>query len=265
MNILRQYVRSGGINAVTGLQMVSLAAPLAMAIADRGIDTGQIAVTSIVICVLWEVFFAFARGSDWSFNGVTTGMLVAIFVSADTPLWHISVGVTLGVVIGELIFGGRGFGFLNAAVVSLAMLIISFPSTSLTPATIDIAVAVAPGLTLLWIAGLVPWRLLLTCLLAILVFALLHTAIIDLVPVLTSLSVGLVFLMADPFASAQSRVGQFLQGLLAAMLIFIFNSGATDISSLSIVQAALLASLLAPLIDQTTIWISSRLRGHSHG
>ncbi len=265
MNPLRQYVRSGGMSAVTALQIVALVAPLTMAIADRGIGTAQIAITSIVICVLWEIIFASVRAARWSFNGVTTGVLVAIFVAADTSLWHITIAVSLGVVIGELIFGGRGFGFLNAAVVSLAMLMLSFPATSLAPATTQIALATIPGLVLLYFSGLVPWRIILACLGFVLAFGLLETAAIDLESKLVVLALGITFFIADPFACCQSRAGQFLEGVLAAVLIFVFNGGTTFISQQSIIQAALLCSLLAPLIDQSSIVIISKFRGRPDG
>ena len=265
MNPLQQYVRSGGISAVTVLQALALVAPLAMAIIDRGIGTVQIAITSISVCVLWEILFASTRGQHWSFNGVTTGILVAILVSSETSLWQITIAASLGMVIGELIFGGRGFGFLNATVVSLAILMLSFPSTSLAPATAQVALATAPGLVLLYISGLVPWRVLLTCLGLVLAFALLEDATTDVGSILAGVVFGVTFLVADPFACCQSRTGQFLQGALAAVLIVVFNNGPTSISTQSLVQTALMCSLIAPLIDQISIVIKLKLRGRNYG
>lgn len=265
MNALQQSVFTRGIDAVTSFQAIALAAPFVIAVSERGIGTLQIAITAVITGLVWEAIFSLLRSHRWSFNSVTTGLIIAICVVPDLPLVQTVVAVSLGVVLGELIFGGRGFNFLNAAVVGMAILLLSFPTSALAPLSTNIAISTLPGAVLLLLAGLLPWRVAATFMLTDAAIAFFLAGMDAAEPLLIASAFGGIFLVADPFACAQTKVGHIVHGFLAAMLVLLFNGGIEELSPRSIIQAALLGSLFGPLIDQTIIAINAKLRGRQYG
>ena len=74
-----------------------------------------------------------------------------------------------------------------------------------------------------------------------------------------SLVLGLVFLICDPVASASTRIGRWIYGLLAGALVAIFGWADAGIAApQAVVFAALLASLFAPLIDAVAVAVATR-------
>lgn len=265
MNLLRQFVRIRGLSGVAILQMIALLLPLVATSVERGVGTIQITIAAIATCLIWENLFAAIRKLPWSFNGITTGIIVSICLPTDTLFSEIIIATTLGIVIGELIFGGRGFGFLNAAVVSLALLLLLSPTAQIATPSISIAIATIPGVILLFLAGLLAWRVATTCLVGFLLLVLVAGSTNSIEPVLIGLIFGVAFLVADPMASSVTKWGQILQGILAAGLLAVFNNQLSQIAPNSIIHAALLASLFAPLIDQIAMKTSNKLRERRYG
>jgi len=60
-------------------------------------------------------------------SAVITGMLLAMIISPDVPLWMPIVGVFCAIAIGKIIFGGLGHNIFNPALVGRAILLASFP------------------------------------------------------------------------------------------------------------------------------------------
>ncbi len=60
-------------------------------------------------------------------SAVITGMLLAMVISPDVPLWMPIVGVFCAIAIGKIIFGGLGHNIFNPALVGRAILLASFP------------------------------------------------------------------------------------------------------------------------------------------
>jgi Na+-transporting NADH:ubiquinone oxidoreductase subunit B len=113
-HLMRQ--RSGWTPArITLAQMIALAAPVGVSLAERG--TAQIAllVTASIACLVWELAFDLIRGRSPSLHTVTAALILAVLVPATVPLWQIAMAASFGVVFGELVFGGRGYGIVSAA------------------------------------------------------------------------------------------------------------------------------------------------------
>jgi Na+-translocating ferredoxin:NAD+ oxidoreductase RnfD subunit len=150
---------------VSLVQAIALAPVLAMDIITRGPLLVPMFMTCLVVALIWENLFAFLRHADFSFHGLTTAMVVTLFAPLGVEAWQLAVAVSLGVVLGELVFGGRGFGFVNPAAAALALLVFSFPQLTLVAPEMTVALATLPGAVLLLIAGLISWRVLLATLL----------------------------------------------------------------------------------------------------
>lgn len=255
---------------VTLAQAVALAPPVLAAGALRGVDVALVLSIALVVALLWEAIFALIRGRQITGHGLTTAMIMAVIVPPDVPLWQIAIAVTLGVVLAELIFGGRGFGFLNAAVAALAFLVFSFPGIALTGFEPLIAVACLPGAVLLLILGLISWRTLIAALASVAAILTFQGAALTPVETSAALAFGLIFLACDPVGAASTNPGRWLYGALVGGLIAVFGGSSDPTASTNaLVFAVLLASIFAPLLDHLVVLVSARRRTkrveRSHG
>lgn len=262
MKVPSAVLAGQGATGVTVLQALALLPPLGVALVQRGPAAVILFVVALAIALAGETLFCRLRHRPQTVNGVTTAMIFATLAPPDLAVWQIGLVIGLGVVVGELIFGGRGFGFLNAAAVALALLVFSFPGTALPAPDVWIALATIPGAALLLATGVISWRLGLP---AFLVVAALGGAASD-SAALTILAVALaypaVFLLSDPAAAATTNHGRLAHGALAGLLIHVFDGvpGAA-IAPEAVVFAALLASIFAPLLDHLAIlWNAWRRR-----
>lgn len=253
---------------VSLLQAIALAPVLAVDVVTRGPLVVPLFVTGLAVALFWEYLFAFLRHADFSFHGLTTVMLVTLFAPLGVEAWQLAVAVSLGVVLGELVFGGRGFGFVNPAAASLALLVFSFPQLTLVAPELTVALATLPGAILLLIAGLISWRVLLATSLIALAAIGFTSTIWDPISLAITLSVGIVFLIADPVSAACTNPGRWAYGTLAGFLTALFAGFSLEgLTAEAVVFAALLASLFAPLIDHLMVLANAynRKRRHARG
>lgn len=239
---------------VSLLQALALAVPLAMDVINRGPLVLPILATALVVALFWENLFAFLRHADMSLHGLTTAMLVTLFVPLDVEAWQLAFAMSLGVVLGELVFGGRGFGFVHPAAATLALLAFSFPQLSLQPTATSVALASVASAALLLLAGLISWRVLLATS-AVAGAALAWSGgLVSVQALLIPVSAGLIFLIADALSATATNPGRWAYGALAGFLIAVFAGFSTDqLSTEAVVFAALLASVFAPLIDHLAV------------
>jgi Na+-transporting NADH:ubiquinone oxidoreductase subunit B len=250
---------------VTWAQAAALAPPLAVALASDGTERVALLILTLGTALGWEWLFAVVRRRPVTIHGLTTALIVAVLVPPSVPLWQVGVAMTMGVVLGELIFGGRGFGFLSAATVVLAFLTFSFPGTALLGGE-WIALAALPGAVLLVSLGLVSWRVIVAALVAFAAAALATGATWAPVGWGAGLAFGLVFLVADPAGAAATNPGRWLYGTLAGALVVLFDGPAGGgAASVALVFAALIAQIFAPLIDQAVVLALAWKRGRRHG
>lgn len=193
-----------------------------------------------------QTVFAWARGRQMETGGLVTALAFALFLPAGTPVSHLVLGAVFGVLLGELIFGGRGFGFLNPAVVGLAFVHFSTPGAAAPLSEIGLIWAALGGAILLG-AGLADWRV-----------AAAASGFLGLAAIvggaakisLTGTSFFVViFLLADPAAVPLARGARWLSGLLFVLLAVLMETGAAGPGPQALIFAALLSSVFGPLID----------------
>jgi Na+-transporting NADH:ubiquinone oxidoreductase subunit B len=265
MTLLSDLLHRRGVAAASALQILALLPPVAVVVAERGFGAFQILVAGAITALFWEALFASTRKQKLSAHGLTTAMIVAVFAPADLPVWQLAVVMSLGVIIGELVFGGRGFGFLNAAAVSLALMAISFPGVTFAAPDIALALACLPGAALLFAAGLLSWQIVIATLAGFGLAGLAAGAPFEPVAVFAGLTFAIVFLIGDPVAAATTVPGRFVYGLLAGALIALFGGAELPIDPGAIVPAAVLVSVFAPMIDHILVLATMRLAERRHG
>ncbi len=146
----------------TLVQVVALIAPVAAMLVLRGEAAFRLLAAVLLVTLIAEMAFALVRARPFSWHGAAAAMVVAVMLPPDLPVWEAGLAMAFGVVLADLVFGGRGFGFLAAPVVALSFLMFSFPQVALATPGGWIALAVLPGAALLLATGLASWRVLLT-------------------------------------------------------------------------------------------------------
>lgn len=86
-------------------------------------------IVSYVVGLVVEFIFATSRGHEVEEGYLVTGMLVALIVPVDLPLWMLAIAVAFGVTIGKEAFGGTGMNFVNPALVIRAFLFFAYPTS----------------------------------------------------------------------------------------------------------------------------------------
>ncbi len=265
---LAQVIRRNGVLFVATTQGIAALPPLAVLLLDGGTTVSVVLAAALVVALGWDYLFAALRHRTIIPTGLTTAVIFTLFAPADMPLWHLVVVVSLGCVIGELVFGGRGFAFLSPATVALALLLLSLPDATLRAPSAAMALACLPGAALLLGTGLLSLRVAAGFALALGV-AVGVTDAAGAVPVLIACSAALVFLVCDPTTGAVTPLGRIAHGVLAGGLVWVFSLGAPGTPGApgpdALVFAALLGSLFAPLLDHIAITIAARRRRPRHG
>ncbi|MEN0000172.1 MAG: RnfABCDGE type electron transport complex subunit D [Pseudomonadota bacterium] len=255
MNAFLQFLHArsvGFVSALTGLMLLPV---VGVSLFSHGTVLLPLLAVLLVSAVGTEAIFRLLRHQPLTAHAITTALLLAVLLPADMALWQAATMTILGVILADMMFGGRGFGFLNAAILSAVLVLVSFPGTGLAVLTDQHAVAAVPAILLLLFTDLLPWRALGAFALACLVLATGNPDVF--VSAAGALLVGAVFCLCDPFASAQTRIGQILQGLLAASL-FVSLGGPEAPATETMIRAVLLTALFVPLIDQLVQMIGRR-------
>lgn len=249
-----------GISGVSMLQTLALLPPLIVVIADDGAGRLQILAASLVVAIFWDLVFGTIRKRSLGFHGVTVALIAAIIVPPELPLWQLLIALSLGMVLGEHIFGGRGFGFLSPATVSLSILIFSFPQVQLELLSQSVAIATLPGALLLLLFGLIQWRVILGTLIGLISLILGFGFGVDTLSLGVALVFGVIFLICDATQAASTNPGRWIYGLLAGLLIFIFSGTGNFVTVEGIVFASLTAGIFAPLIDRLVVIAHTKKR-----
>ncbi len=234
-------------NGIDLTQTAALLLPLAVTIAARGVETLEVFLTALVAALATEVAFALGRRRNFGWHPLPTALILAVAVPADLPLWQLAVATVAGTVLADHVFGGRGFGFLSTAVTVLAFLVFSFPGGVIEGGSLAVALATLPGAALLFSLGYVSWRVIVPA--AALVIGWVFWGGGPIAEGQAALTFGLVFLAGDPVGAAATRPGRWAHGLTLGLLIVVFG-GAFPVS---VVFAALVSSLFAPLYDHIAI------------
>ncbi|MFE3837302.1 RnfABCDGE type electron transport complex subunit D [Pseudogemmobacter sonorensis] len=209
-----------------------------------------------VVCG-WHLLFHRLRGQASALHALTSAVLIALLVPQGAPHWQIVLGASFGVVLGELIFGGRGRNFVQPVVLALAFLAFSFADQPWREGVAIPALLALPGAVLLVLAGQARLSVLAGALAGF--FGMVWLAGLSGLPDPAgagALLIALAWLVADPVVSGRTRGGRLAYGLVAGGLAALFSTAGPLFGAL--VFAALLAQIFAPLIDHVVLSLHVR-------
>lgn len=114
----------------------------------------------VAVCILSAVFFEFIyqklmhkKVTVADFSAALTGLLLALNLPPEFPIWMAVVGSAFAIIIVKQLFGGLGQNFMNPALAARCFLLLSF-SRHMTDFVLD-GVATATPLTILKLGGTV--------------------------------------------------------------------------------------------------------------
>ncbi len=243
------------------LMVLAALLPLAvMWLQVEGVAAAGRLVFFLVFAGIWHVAFMLARAQPPSFAGAATALAIAILAPEGLGVVQLLLGVSFGVVMAELVFGGWGRNVLNPATVTLSFLGFGFPAAPWPELVLQIGWAAIPAALIGWLTGVFSGRVILG---ALVVFGFAYLTGVDFSDSFAGIAVVLVLLVCDPVASASTRLGRWLYGALFAGLVVLFTVNWNGAAAIQLsVAAALLASLAAPILDEIAIasWLALRRR-----
>jgi Na+-transporting NADH:ubiquinone oxidoreductase subunit B len=87
-----------------------------------------ILIVSYAIGLGTEFTFCVIRNHPISEGFLVTGMLIALVMPPNVPLWQVALATIFAVVIGKEVFGGTGMNILNVAMTARAFLYFAYPA-----------------------------------------------------------------------------------------------------------------------------------------
>lgn len=83
---------------------------------------------ALLVGAFWEALFASVRRKPVDEGLLYIAWFFALMIPATAPMYQLALGMTFGIVIGKLIYGGSGRYLINPALLGVAFLLFSYPS-----------------------------------------------------------------------------------------------------------------------------------------
>ena len=111
--------------------IIALLPALAVSVYVYGWGVLGIAAMSIGCCVLFESliqkFLVKGKQTVTNLSAIVTGLLLAMNMPANIPLWIVAVGALVAIGVAKMPFGGLGKNPFNPAIVARVFLLIAYP------------------------------------------------------------------------------------------------------------------------------------------
>ena len=270
---------------LTWIVLACLFPPLAVAFWQHGMALIGALWVSLMTTVVWQAIFSEVRKRPQRRDVLIAAVIFPIVAGTDVSLLRMFIGLSFGIVLGDLVFGGRGFGFLNAAIVALAFIIFAFPAETFSSAPRGLVAASIPGAFALVAMRFISWRMVTGFVIGFLCTGYLMQPDFG----ADWLAYGhvpfiLFFLACDPMSSASTNAARWANGGMIGGLSILFAATAAEGVEvqahlvpltrlrelhLAVVQAmipaVLLGSLFAPLLDRMVIAVNVAMRARGYG
>ncbi len=268
----------------------SLLPATAAGIALFGLSALWVVLTCIVTAVVSEALFNFIikkeqTVGDWS--AVVTGLLLALNLPANLPLWQAVVGTVFAIVIVKCFFGGIGCNMVNPAITGRVFMLIAFGNMAQAAFPLDATASATPlvqlsegtvpdllelfigkcggsigetsvlallmGFIYLLARGVISWHLPVTYIATVFLFtfAVQGDLTIALAYILSGgLFLGAIFMATDYVTSPATPMGKVLFGLGAGIITVLIRLWGNYPEGVSF--AILLMNILNPYIEAWT-------------
>lgn len=256
-----------------------------------GLSALRVIVCCVAAAVLSEFIFNLILKKEQTIgdlSAIVTGLLLALNLSANIPLWQAAVGSVFAIIVVKCLFGGLGHNLVNPAITARVFMLVAFGSMAQAAFPVDAVAGATPLVELA--AGNSPSLLDLflgktggaigeTCTLALLIGGIyllvrrviswhLPVAFIGTVFLFTlalvgfdfttalawtlsgGLFIGAIFMATDYVTSPATPLGMFVFGVLAGVLTVVIRFYGNYPEGVSF--AILFMNILTPFIDKWT-------------
>ena len=127
------HIHSGASSKRIMLDVVIAMLPATVAgVVLFGLKSLGVIAACVVSAVLSEYLFNLATGKKQTvgdFSAVVTGLLLALNLSTNVPIWQCVIGSAFAIVVVKCFFGGLGHNFANPAITARVMMLLCFSAT----------------------------------------------------------------------------------------------------------------------------------------
>lgn len=286
------HIRSARTTQSVMLDVIIALLPAAIAgVVLFGLSALAVIVCCVAAAVLSELVFNWILKKEQTvsdLSAIVTGLLLALNLPANIPLWQAAVGSIFAIIVVKCLFGGLGHNLVNPAITARVFMLVAFGSMAQAAFPLDAVAGATPLVELA--AGNSPSLLDLflgktggaigeTCTLALLIGGIyllvrrviswhLPVAFIGTVFLFTlalvgfdfttalawtlsgGLFIGAIFMATDYVTSPATPLGMFVFGVLAGVLTVVIRFFGNYPEGVSF--AILFMNILTPFIDKWT-------------
>ena len=101
----------------------------------------------IISCVGFEALFNLITKKDQTigdFSAVLTGLLLALNLPANIPLWQCVIGALFAIIVVKCLFGGIGHNLVNPAITARVFMLVAFGSMTVAAFPVDTVAGATP-------------------------------------------------------------------------------------------------------------------------
>ena len=288
------HIHSGRSTAGIMRDVVIALAPAAIAgTVIFGLRALLVIAVCIVSCLLCEALFNLIVKKEQTigdFSAVVTGLLLALNLPANIPIWQCVVGSVFAIIVVKCLFGGIGCNLVNPAITARVFMLVSFGSmtkaafptivdtvSSATPLAVEggpasvglfdlffgltggaigetCAVALLIGFVYLLVRKVISWHIPVSFVGTVFVLSLFMEGFDFMAALAAVLSggllIGAIFMATDYVTSPPTPAGKLVFGLGAGLLTFLIRYFGLYPEGVSF--AILLMNILTPYIESWT-------------
>jgi electron transport complex, RnfABCDGE type, D subunit len=273
--------------------VIALLPATAFGVYNFGLHALLVILTTVAATVLTEYLYDKCmkkKNSISDFSAVVTGLLLALNLPPQAPLWLGIIGGIFAIIVVKMLFGGLGQNFMNPALGARCFLIISFTSimtnfdcdayTGATPLAViksgegsvellDMVIgrisgtigetsmiALLIGAVFLLVMGVIDLRIPGSYIISFVLFVLLFSGHgFDMEYLVSQLAggglmLGAFFMATDYVTRPITKTGQYIFGIFLGVMTGIFRLFGPSAEGVS--YAIILGNLLVPLIERVT-------------
>ena len=101
----------------------------------------------VISCVGFEALFNLITKKDQTigdFSAVLTGLLLALNLPANIPLWQCVIGALFAIIVVKCLFGGIGHNLVNPAITARVFMLVAFGSMAVAAFPVDTVAGATP-------------------------------------------------------------------------------------------------------------------------
>lgn len=135
------HIRSSNTTQKIMLDVIIALLPAAIAgCIIFGLSSLWVILTCVISAVLFEFLFNYITKRTQTIgdlSAVVTGLLLALNLPSNTPLWQAVIGSAFAIIIVKCIFGGLGCNLVNPAMTSRVFMLIAFSNLAIPSTPLD--------------------------------------------------------------------------------------------------------------------------------